>query len=246
MKNEQQQQAQRLYFQTDLSKTQIAESIGVSRRAIHYWIRENEWERLKQSTALMPAIITENCYHLMSEFTEHLLSPERAMSVTAQEINSLYKLSQIIGKLKSRSSVNESIETLTNFMEVVSKKSPELVDELQPCVSEYLTSRARVRAHDLMADKFREPGRETITTTPEQDAREAQLDLEDILAWYPKEQAAEASPAKPTGNPAPAPKPQPAASPAPPKYDLRKALRGTATFGPGKSFRKAAEKAVAA
>jgi Asp-tRNA(Asn)/Glu-tRNA(Gln) amidotransferase C subunit len=183
----------------------------------------------------------------MSEFTEHLLSPERVMSVTAQEINSLYKLSQIIGKLKSRSSVNESIETLTNFMEVVSKKSPELVDELQPCVSEYLTSRARVRAHDLMADKFREPGRETVST-PEQDAREAQLDLEDILAWSQKEQAVEASPAKPTGNPAPAPapKPQPAASPAPPKFDLRKALRGTATSGPGKSFRKTMEKACAA
>lgn len=77
MNDLQQAQAKRLYFQSDLSKTEIAEMLGVPRRTLHYWIREKNWDRIKRSAAHMPSLIAENVYHIMSRFTQQLLGEDR-------------------------------------------------------------------------------------------------------------------------------------------------------------------------
>ena len=73
MKTEQQQQAQHLYFQTDLSKSQIAETLGVSRRSLHYWIRQNDWERIKTSGQHIPSFLAENYYALIGGLMDEIL-----------------------------------------------------------------------------------------------------------------------------------------------------------------------------
>ena len=77
MKHEQMQEAQRLYFQTEMSNAQIAETVGVSRRTLLYWVAENNWERLRASASVMPALITEKVYHIMDQLTDQILAPER-------------------------------------------------------------------------------------------------------------------------------------------------------------------------
>ena len=49
MKQEQQQQAQNLYFQTDLSKAEIASMLGISRRTLCYWVPDYNWDHIKKS-----------------------------------------------------------------------------------------------------------------------------------------------------------------------------------------------------
>lgn len=235
MKQEQQQQAQRLYFQTDLSKTQIADSLGISRRTLHYWIKENSWERLRHSAAIMPSFIAEDCYQVMSQFTRHLLSPERAdKPVTPQEATTLHKISQTISKLKDRTTLNESMDLFAHFMEDVNRKAPSLAPAIQDLITGFVTRRASSMPAYIAT---------------EQDPIEAQLDAEDMAAWAedgfkPEEAAPQTAPA---AAPAPAGKPyipsyqtitnQPFDH-AKVKYDLRKALRGTSKTGPGKAFHK--------
>src|ERR1022692_1695098 len=113
MKLEQQQQAQQLYFQTDLSKSEIAGLLGISRSSLHSWVRENQWDRIKKSAQNMPSLIAENCYMIMSHLTDSILSETRIMRpVTKQETDSLKSLSTTIKNLKNRSTVNESLEML--------------------------------------------------------------------------------------------------------------------------------------
>ena len=116
MKLEQQQQAQYLYFQTDLSKTEIAQSLHISRSSLHHWIRLNNWERLKKNADHMPSSLAENCYHVFGDLTDSLLSHERiGYPVTAQEANTMYKLVLTINKLKTRNTLNESMEMFGNY-----------------------------------------------------------------------------------------------------------------------------------
>ena len=47
MKTDQQKQAEELFFQTNLTKTEIAEAVGVSRRTIYNWISAGKVEYVR-------------------------------------------------------------------------------------------------------------------------------------------------------------------------------------------------------
>ena len=230
MKQEQQQHAERLYFQTDLTKTQIADTIGISRSTLHCWVRENNWEHLKRSGAAMPSLIAGNCYQIMAQLTEHILSDERKNKpVTREEVDSMYKLTLTISKLKARVVLNENMETFTGFTEHLHNTSPDLAEGIKPFITSYIASCAKTKTVDMKPKKANTP----VPSSAEQDEIEAMLDAEDIAAWAAEKEAVASSPA-PAFTPAPSPALK---SAAPPKYDIRKQLRGTATKGPGKAFR---------
>jgi hypothetical protein len=64
MENEKKQQAKHLFLQSELTKSQIAGLLNVSRRSLSYWVKEGDWQRLKDSATHLPAILAENCYHI--------------------------------------------------------------------------------------------------------------------------------------------------------------------------------------
>jgi len=181
MNNEKQQQAKNLYFQSDLNKTQIAELLNVSRSSIHYWIKENNWQRLKKSAAMMPSIIAENCYMIMDNFTQSLLSEFRIKRpITHQEADTLHKLTLTIGKLRKRSTINENMEMFAYFMENINKKAPELAEQVQPFVDDYIASQASVYTDALKPEYFNQFG---LIPQQEPDYEENKADAQDIWNW---------------------------------------------------------------
>ncbi len=141
------------------------------RRTLHYWIKENNWEYQKQCAAHMPVLIAENCYHILANYTQQLLAPERKdVMISLREVNTLHKLTVTIANLKSRTTLNENMEIFTNFMETVSNSSPEMAKAISPFVNDFITSGARASASipQNMA---------TPHTTAELES-EAQLDLQ--------------------------------------------------------------------
>jgi hypothetical protein len=261
MKLEQQQQAQQLYFQTDLSKTQIAEALGISRRSLHYWIRHNNWERLKKNAQHIPATLAENCYYIMGHLTNGILSERRADNpVTPQEVNMLYKLTLTINKLKARTTTNESMETLARLTDNINKTDPKLAADLQPHINEYIADCAATDTSAFIPDRFNSSAHIPETG---HNTEEGRLDQEDLAAWA-EEARQTAQPQRPVSA---EPRvvsvpPQPAATPTvpapasgvtetdrpkplaqfvkPEKFDadIRRQLRGTATTGPSKNFRR--------
>ena len=181
MNAEQQAQAKNLYFQTGLTKTQIAEILNIPRRTLHYWIKEKNWDRIKKSAANMPSLIAENCYMIMARLSQQILSEDRIMRpITHHEADTLHKLTITINKLKNRSTLNESMEMFGFFMESVSRRSPELADQVMPLVDEYIASRARVNVHQFKPDNMNDQG---LYPIEKENVREIQLDMQDIMEW---------------------------------------------------------------
>ena len=179
MNNHQKQQAQQLYFQTDLTKTQIAELLNISRRSLHYWIRDNNWDRLKKSAALLPALLAENCYHIISHFTEHLLSERRLMTpITSEEANTLHKLTLTVKKLKTQSTLNENMQVFACFMERIKAKSPELVEVIQPHVNDFITAQAGRHKRHIMPETFDDMG---FLPIKEENKQDKQQDNKNII-----------------------------------------------------------------
>lgn len=160
MENEKKLQAKNLYFQTSLTKTEIAEILNISRRSLSYWVREGEWNRLKESAKHLPAMLAENCYHMIAHLQEHYLSEQRITNrVSSKEIDALHKLTLTANKLSNRCTLNESMELLGFFMEMLRNKNGALADQIMPYVDEYMTTRAGIRTQHIQPDHFNHLGR---------------------------------------------------------------------------------------
>ena len=143
MKQNHQHQAQRLYFQSGFTKSEIADTLGISRSTLDLWIAENHWDVLKQCSSAMPSALADNCYRIMARLTEHILSPEReGQPITSKEVNSLYKLSVTIGKLKTKATLSESMEMFAGFTRYVGTLLPELAASLAPLFDAYIAAQS--------------------------------------------------------------------------------------------------------
>jgi transposase-like protein len=184
MKTDQKKQAEQLFFQTDLNKSEIANMLGISRSTLHSWVRENNWERLKQASAHMPVMLTELSYYAMHQLLESVLSENRIMKpITKQEADTLHKMTLTINRLGKRTSLNESMELIAFFMEDVAAKDPEAAKTIKPFIQSFIQSRAAVQPHHFTPAKFGDMGYIPVPTPSDKDLEEAQLDLADIMAW---------------------------------------------------------------
>ncbi|MBE2288169.1 MAG: hypothetical protein IAE95_01345 [Chitinophagaceae bacterium] len=177
MINEKKHQAKTLFFQTGLTNTQIASLLSVSRRSISTWVKEGDWNRLKQSAKYLPSMLAENCYHIIGHLTESYLSESRLTNpVTFKEIEGLHRLTLTAKKLQNRCTINENMELFGYFMEMVSQRNPELARSIHPYIDEFISARASVYAQHVQPDTFNSLGRIPV---PEEDITERQLDRQE-------------------------------------------------------------------
>ncbi len=181
MLHEKKQQAKELFFQTDLSKTQIANLLGISRRSLHYWVKDEHWDRLRQSATQLPALLAEKCYHIFGHLTDQYLSELRATKpISHKEADTLHKLVITINKLKNRSTLNENIETFSYFLDGLKQQSPELAQQITPYIDKYLTGRASIFTSQLAPAHYNAQG---LIPVPDTDYTEQQLDTRDLFDW---------------------------------------------------------------
>jgi predicted transcriptional regulator len=181
MKNEQQEQAKNLYFQTNLSKSEIAALLDVSRTTVHSWVRDGDWDRLKRSATHLPSLLAEKCYHIIGHYTDHLLSGHRDhMPIQKQEADTLYRIVVTLNKLKNRNSINDSMEMFGFFLDGLKAKAPRLAGELLPYMEEYISSRAAIYPENVAPGYLDGSG---YIPLKEKDDKEEELDQQDFMEW---------------------------------------------------------------
>jgi len=183
MLNEKKHQAKTLFFQSGLNNSQIASLLNVSRRSISTWVKEGDWNRLKQSAKYLPSLLAENCYHIIGHLTESYLSESRMTNpITFKEIEGLHRLTLTAKKLQNRCTINENMELFGYFMEMVSQRNPELARSIHPYIDEFISARASVYTQHIQPDTFNSMGRIPV---PEVDNTEAQLDRQEAYLSDP-------------------------------------------------------------
>jgi len=194
MKTEQLKQAENLYFHTNLTKTEIADAVGVSRRTLHYWVSHNHWDTIRQAAQSMPTIITGNCYIILSQLQNSILA-RTDEPITTQEVNAMAKLVNTVTKLNAKAALCENLEALTNFLDFTQHADPTLAARLQPIVAAYA-------GHTAAAQQ--PPG--APPPSPRESPEELLLDQEDLAALAAEQKAA----TQPVATPTPHTKPTPA------------------------------------
>jgi transposase-like protein len=190
MKQEKQQIAERLYFQSDLNNTEIAQAAGISRRTLHAWVKDNEWTRLKTSAQHMPSLLAENMYLITAKLQSDMLAESHAYKpFSLEQLKMLDISTRVTNRIKNRSTLNESLELTAHFADFMQERYPAAAETVMPIIKDFLKSRAKVQPHTFMAGKLTTTG---FTAQTETDIRERQLDLEDEIYWAENPQSTEA------------------------------------------------------
>jgi hypothetical protein len=159
MKNDQRDAAMNLYFQTVLTKTEIAAKVGVTRKTVLFWSQQGNWDKIRMSARTMPALVAEKCYHLIDQYTRSLLTEGAATStLQLKHAQTIHLLASTIKKLKNRSTVNESMEMFNFFLDGLSRRDPALSHQVAPYIEEYITIREHAETNDFLTDEFNKDG----------------------------------------------------------------------------------------
>ncbi len=117
IKEQQQAHARNLYFQSGLTRTQIAEQVGVSEKTIYLWTKQGDWQRLKEGSRLMPSMIVEHIYAQVQELNEAIASrPVGQRYPTPQEAEIQRKQMVTIERIKKKGTQGEYMELMQKFM----------------------------------------------------------------------------------------------------------------------------------
>ena len=183
MKNQQQDEARRLYIQSNQSKTKIAEQLGVSRRTVYQWSVDGDWETLRASARCMPAILAQKVSHLIGHFTDHLLRRDSAYQpVNKDDVYVLNRLVHAVTKLRSGSTAAENMETFTLFMEQLAQKDASLAEEVAPHVGDFIHGKATLAHSHFSLNGYNADGSLPFTGEEQMEKHRDQEDFEAIVA----------------------------------------------------------------
>ncbi len=201
MKTEQMQDALHLYLQTNLTKTEIAHYLNISRRSVNSWARDMEWERIKNCAGHIPMIMAGNNYLVMAKLQNEILSDQCAdQPLDLRKINTLCKVANTTRKLTTRNTLNDNIELRELFLSHVNAQNPELALTIQPYIDSYLISQVKAGSREFKDLKTAWEAIQPVTQsnvapstdTPEPkpltrrqliELEEARLDQEDLEYW---------------------------------------------------------------
>ena len=134
------EQARRLYFQSKLTKPQIAAILDVKPRTLFDWIREGDWKCARSAAANAPMLITERYYAQLNAINESIRDrPERPFP-TKEESEIIRKLTLSIKQMRLRLGIGETMEIFTHFSNYLSQNRPQHMEEIMDCMTDYLRS----------------------------------------------------------------------------------------------------------
>ena len=181
MKQKEFEKARELYFQTKKTKTQIAAEVGVNRRTVLLWCKQDNWERMRRAEQTMPSLIAEKIYVLLDNYLNDLLRCPDWTHVGSKNAQTIYYLTSSIKKLKNRYTVNETLETFGTFLDGLRKHKPELAEQLRPEFEEFTAARALKQVSDHYMDGINEQGiLYTDPSKPDEGFLEEQQDKADL------------------------------------------------------------------
>ena len=137
---QQKEQARRLFFQSKLSRPQIAAIIGVTPRTLFDWIREGDWKSARNTAANAPLLITEHYYNQLNALNETIKERRERPYPTKDEADIMRKLSATIKQIKLRHNLAETTEVFTMFSNYLHKAKPEFMQPMLNCMTNYLNT----------------------------------------------------------------------------------------------------------
>ena len=156
-KNTQHRQAQKLYYQAELSQQQIADILNVNRKTLYTWIKEGSWQRAKRAAACAPTILAGQYYDQLALINRTIAMRDDRPFPTKDESEVIRRLTTTLKYLPTAHRASESIEVFELFIDKLKRVDHELVKTIMPHIDEHISYLfQRSEGETMLADLHKE------------------------------------------------------------------------------------------
>ena len=140
----QQAHAYQLYTAGQMTHKEIAETVGVSVRTIYSWVRTFSWQRLKDVSMGIPALIAEKISaQILALLTSITTREEGKKYATLQEAEIMGRLVNCFDKFRRYPTMAQSMQSARGLLDFVDQKDPFLGFQLHKEYNAYFDQQAR-------------------------------------------------------------------------------------------------------
>lgn len=99
---------------------ELAERVGVSKVTINKWVNEENWEALRASVIITKENELKRLYMQITELNDAIMQrPSGERFASSKEADILVKLTAAVRELETDTSVADTIEVLSNFVNYI-------------------------------------------------------------------------------------------------------------------------------
>lgn len=177
IQNNPKESARRLYFQSNMSRKQIAEATGVNVRTIFDWVNQGDWLRAKDMVCNAPTFLTEQYYAQLTALNKNIATRTTSPYPTKDESEIMRRITTTLKAVKTKHTRADLVDTLTDFSAFAINHTPAIADQLQDVIGAYLE---QLTGNGPAARLAR-------IKTPRQAAEAYQAHIKDMLDYDPAE-----------------------------------------------------------
>lgn len=131
--------AKSLYTRDHLTIIEIAEQVGVERRTVSRWIKEEGWDKLRTGILMTRETQLLNLYEGIDRLNEQrLLRPEGERGWTTGESATIVNITKSIERLQMQSGIAETISVFTDLLSWLREQDPEKAKSLAILLDNYV------------------------------------------------------------------------------------------------------------
>jgi len=139
----QQQHAKDLFLNTALSRTQIAETLGVNRKTLYKWIKEGDWLQQKFINHHGPTRLATQYYEQLGAINDIIAARAQQPYPTKEECLVIRQLTNTIKNFSKRQPVAESVKAFMTVSGDLIRRDSTLAREVTPFIDKYVNQLVR-------------------------------------------------------------------------------------------------------
>lgn len=134
--------ARLLFTRENLTQTEIADRVGVSRVTVNKWVNTGNWEHLKVSLTITREEQLKNLYRQLAELNANISSREQGGRFpTAAEADTISKLANAIKKMETEVGVADITSVFGEFLKWLRAADVERAKEICPVLDDFVKSK---------------------------------------------------------------------------------------------------------
>lgn len=134
--------AKMLYTKENLTQSEIAERVGVSRVTVNKWINTENWEQLKTSITITREEQLKNLYRQLAELNKAINErPQGERFPNTTEADTISKIANAIKKMETEVGVSDIISVLSDFLKWLRTIDLQKAKEYSSVMNEFVKSK---------------------------------------------------------------------------------------------------------
>ncbi len=131
--------AKTLYVREHMSQKDVAEKVGISKVTMNKWVKDGDWNKLRQSLLITRDEQLRRLYMQLDELNTAIMEREPGKRFAeAKEADTISKLTNSIKRMETEASVADVVEVSKKFLDWLRPIAPTQAKDIANVMDEFI------------------------------------------------------------------------------------------------------------